>query len=233
MRRREFLKRGAAGAVASLGLLAGSSGIPEVDLKAAAAGLWLSSPLSVGYWDRAASSRVVDASSLSLGDSSFVRTGARVRFEGLRSASGDTSFDGLTRFSVDVAYRPYNDVTFLAWILDNSGFQKASSSLSPVVPIASTSGLNLVIGLQMVGSAAQQVPVTLLTRSGLFAPKLRDGVYFIGVSESSGAGVNWSSFQARPGDNGTMLVPSSGGGRSAYGASSELTYFVFDVSHAG
>ena len=232
MRRREFLKVGSASAIATLALGGGLGGIPEMGSLAKAAGLRLMSPLSLGYWDGSATSKVVAANSILQGDRSFVQSGVRLRFHGIRSTSGSGAFADIVSLTLDVDYRPYTDVRFLAWMLDNSGYQKVSSSLSAVVPIASTNALSLIVGLRTPGAALQQVPVTFSTKSGLFTPKLLDGFHFIAMSGSSNAGVNWSNYQAVAEGSGAALVASSGGRSRSSSSASDLTYVALEIAHA-
>ncbi len=240
MRRREFLKVGTAGALSALALGGGVNTIRETGSKARAANLWLASPLSVGYWNGDASSTVVLANSLRRGDSRFAQTGADLRLIGLKSTSGDVSFDGVDLLTVDVDFHPFHNVQYSAWILDNSGTQKVSSPVSCFVPIAASNGLTLSVGLQLTGAAMQQVSVNLATQFSLLSPKLQQGYYFLGLSKSSGSNVNWSSYVAQ-GSNGAVSLAVQPGGPSPrsfwpiqpVSAPTDLDYFVFSVQHAG
>ncbi|HVB66011.1 MAG TPA: hypothetical protein VNE17_14880 [Nitrolancea sp.] len=231
MRRREFLKVGSAGAMATLALGSELSGIPELSSLAQAAGLQLTSPLSIGFWDGSATSKVVSANSLARGDRSFDQSGVRLKFCGIRSTSGSAAFADIVSLTIDVNYRPYTDTRFLAWMLNNSGYQKKSSSLSVVVPITATNGLGLIVGLQAPGTAVQQVPVTLSTKSGLFTPKLLEGSYFIAISGSSNLGVNWSEYRAVADGGGAVLAAASGGRPRSSSSSNSLTYFALQIAH--
>ncbi len=237
MRRRDLLKIGTAGALSSLVIGGELVAAPEISNVARAAGLWLTSPLSVGYWDGKVGSTVVASTSIRQEDSSFAQTGAQVTLRGLRSTSGDPSFDGVDVLSVDVSYRPFTNVDYLAWIMDNTGYQKSSSSVSAYVPISAMSGLTLNVGLKMSGGSLQKVPVTLVTQLGFMSPKLKDGYYFIGLSDSAFNGVDWSSYSALSAGNGATLSASSVSSNSsvwgfrASSAPPDLIYFVFEVRH--
>jgi hypothetical protein len=211
--RRELLLLGAAGA-ASIALTGAARVAPSLDL--APVGSLLDAarqPFSIGFWDRSsggASAQLIEASSISSGNTRFATDGARVSILGLYPREDAASISHLESVAIDVLYAPFHDLEFRAWEFTNGVTPRASSPIAVKVPVDADSGLSVRLTYRLTGAAhAASSTATFSLGSDPRATKLREGVYLIALPDAKATLPSWSRFSAAAvgaGDRGPRML---------------------------
>ncbi len=202
MPRRAFLAWGSMFAVGALGSKTfASPTLPALAAENAQAEVMT----SVGYGAPvlAAASSIIEAGSLSAGDSEFVRLGARLTILGLEGLESTLVSGGMKSLSVDVVY-PGSDgaqsILVHAWRFAKGPVAHVSPGNSFVVPVGRDSGLTLVLETEDGAGVRRRnlCRFTVGAESGL--PKLLRGLYALAPYDASAwRGLAWSlGDNARP-----------------------------------
>ena len=128
--------------------------------------------------------QLVAADQLTAGDSSFARTGVRLRIHGLYGKA-PAALEALPSLAVDLHFRPFHDTVVHAWRFESGDQPCPCPPTALAVPVTEAEGLNLSFTL---GDGADMAPATRfsLGREGGSA-KLRRGVYLARWRGAGGA----------------------------------------------
>ena len=192
--RRAFLAWGSALAVGALGGKAFNASA----LSAAASADTAADVIAVGYGAPvlANTSNIIEAGSLSTGDSEFVRLGARVTIFGLEGLESTLAADGMRSLALDVAY-PGSDgaqpVLVHAWHFAKGPVAHVSPGNSFVAPVGRDSGLTLILETKDGAGERKRAVCRFTVGAEAGLPKLLRGLYALAPSDAfAWRGLAWS-----------------------------------------
>jgi hypothetical protein len=154
--------------------------------------------ISVGYGAPflATSSDLIEACSLSAGDSEFVRWGARVTIFGLEGMESTLTLDGIKSFALDVAYPGNGGAQPLlvhAWRFTKGPVAHVSPGNSFVVPVGRDSGLSLILETEDGAGVRKSSMCRFTVGAEPELPKLLRGIYAVAPYDAfAWRGLAWS-----------------------------------------
>ena len=197
--RRDFLTAGSAALVsAAVPWAPAFASTPKAN-RAPAMAPTPASPLVIGYWEgseicanlsRIAPEawtewRLVRADSLRQGDARFAGQNARIVIHGLRGREAGKQTLDLASLAIQAHYAPFHEGVYHAWRFGKAAqgaLRHVSGGVSFFVPVDGAAGLRFeMVVVEAAGREAVRVPVQFSLGRQPDLPKLRRGVYSIGV----------------------------------------------------
>lgn len=135
---------------------------------------------------------MMPADALVEGDPSFASKSARISISSMISNVSPDALRDVQEISLNIDYRPFNPVSFEAWRFQNALVPKQTTPMSLVVPVDSSTGLNLSWHIRQCGEPSGTWTTQRLgIGSDRHLPKLRCGIYCIALLCEGKQNVNW------------------------------------------